>query len=300
MRPRDIVDLVLLAALWGASFLFMRFAAPAFGPIALVEVRVAVASAFLLPLLRLRGGMPALRAHAAPIALIGVMNSAIPFALFTFAALYLTAGFASILNATVPMWTALIAWLWLRDRIRPAQWLGLAIGIAGVVILVWGKVELKPGSSQWSVTLAIGAILIATLLYGITPNYMKRSLTGVNSMAVAAGSQLSAAIVLLPFAIWLWPAQPIDALTWGAAIALGIGCSGLAYILYFRLIANVGPLRAASVTFLIPLFGVLWGALFLDEAVSLQMVLGGATILVGTALALGLVAPRVAATAATR
>ncbi len=153
MRPRDLTDFLLLAALWGASFLFMCVAAPAFGAFALVEVRVAIAAVFLLPLLAWRGGLAALRARAPTLAIVGVLNSAIPFVLFTYSTLTITAGLASIVNATVPLWAALVAWLWLRERIRAAQSLGLAIGLVGVVLLVRGRVEFDPGGTQWSTTL---------------------------------------------------------------------------------------------------------------------------------------------------
>ncbi|MFZ5539628.1 MAG: DMT family transporter, partial [Pseudomonadota bacterium] len=264
-------------------------------------VRVAIAAAVLLPLLAWGGGLAELRAHAPTLAVVGVMNSAIPFVLFTYSTLTITAGFASILNATVPMWAALVGWLWLNHRVRPAQWLGLAVGLAGVALLVWGNVDLKPGGTQWAATLAIGAALAASLSYGVAANYTKRRLAGVNTLAVATGSQIAAALALAPFALATWPAAKVGARDWSAAIALGVACTGLAYILYFRLIDRVGAMRAASVTFLIPLFAVMWGAWFLHEAITLQMAGGGAVILVGTALALGLVgAPRAAATSAAR
>jgi len=299
MKPRDLIDLILLAALWGAAFLFMRIAAPVFGPVALVEVRVAIAAACLLALMAWRGGLQHLRSKAAPLLMVGVLHTAVPFVLFSYSVLSITSGFASILNATTPMWTALIAWLWLRQHFRAAQWLGLAIGMAGVAVLVWGKVDFKPGGTQWTATLAIGAGLLGAAAYGLAGNYAKRHLAGVNSLAVATGSQMGAALVLLPFAIWLWPREAIDVRTWGAAFALGIACTALAYILYFRLLESVGAVRALAVTFLIPLFAVFWGGVFLDESVSAQMIVGAAIILLGTALALGLVgAPRVATAAA--
>jgi drug/metabolite transporter (DMT)-like permease len=307
MKLRDLIDLVLLAALWGAAFLFMRIAAPVFGPVALVEVRVAIAAACLLALLVVRRGAgPAghtglqdLRANAVPLLIVGVLHTAVPFVLFSYSVLSITGGFASILNATTPMWTALIAWLWLRQNFRAAQWLGLVIGMMGVVVLVWGKVDLKPGGTQWTATLAIGAGLLGAAAYGLAGNYARRHLAGVNSLAVATGSQMGAALVLLPLAIWLWPHTAIGGRAWGAVIALGIACTALAYILYFRLLESVGAVRALAVTFLIPLFAVFWGGVFLDESVSAQMILGGAVILMGTALALGLVgAPRVAPAAA--
>lgn len=287
MKPRDTIDLVLLAALWGASFLFMRVAAPAFGPAALVEVRVLTGALFLLPLLALRGGASMLRAHAGRLALVGLLNTAAPFALITYAMLTLSAGFAAILNATVPMWTALIAALWLRERSAPLQWLGLAIGAAGVIVLVGDKVDLRPGGSQWHNTLAIGAALLGMAFYGLSANVAKRLMAGVPALVTATGSQIAAALLLAPAALLLWPAQPPAPREWLAAVVLGVACTGIAYILYFRLIDRVGAMRAANVTFLIPIFATVWGMLFLGEALTARMVAGGAVVLAGTALALG-------------
>ncbi|HTT10880.1 MAG TPA: DMT family transporter [Burkholderiaceae bacterium] len=294
MRTRDLLELVTLAALWGASFLFMRHAAPAFGPIALVQVRVSVAAAILTGLLLLQAERRALRTHVAALAFVGVMNSALPFVLFTYATLYVTAGFAAILNATTPLWTALVGRLWLRDRIRPAQWIGLGIGALGVAALLWGKVDLRPGSTGWQVTLAIGAALLGAAAYGTSATFARKRLGGVPALVVATGSQIAAAIVVLPFATAAWPGHspPLDA--WASAIALAVACTALAYLLYFRLIAHVGAVRAAAVTFLIPVFATCWGSAFLAEDVTLQMLAGGCVILAGTALALGLVGlPRV-------
>jgi len=288
VQRRDLVDLVLLAALWGASFLFMRVAAPAFGPLALVEVRVLVAAAFLLPIVAGRGLLSQLRANLLRAGAIGVINSAIPFVLLTYATLSITAGFASILNATMPMWTAAIAVLWLRERITATKWLGLLLGAAGVTVLVWGRVALRPGSSQWDATLAIAAALVATLAYAVAAHLARRIQAGVAPLVTAAGSQIGAAAVLAGPAIVAWPAQPPSGAMWAAAALLGVACTGVAYLLYFRLISRVGAVNAASVTFLIPPFGVLWGALALGEAVTAQMLAGGAIVLAGTVLSLGL------------
>jgi len=287
MRAVDVVDLLLLAALWGASFLFTRVAVAAFGPVALVEVRVLVAAAFLLAIVAWRGQWPALRANFGRAAVLGLINSALPFVLFSYATLTITAGFASILNATVPMWTAAIGVLWLKERIRAGQWLGVALGFAGVFVLVWGKVDLHPGSTHWSVTLAVGAALAATLAYGAAVHLARHLQRGVAPLVTAAGTQIGAAALMAAPAVWLWPAQTPDAWLWLSAVALGVGCTGVAYVLYFRLIARTGAMRAASVTFLIPLFGTFWGALFLGEEVTAQMVFGGAIVLAGTTLAIG-------------
>ena len=283
MKPRDLLDLLLLAALWGASFLFMRIAAPHFGAVPLIEVRVALAALFLLPWLAWKRSGKELRAKALPIFVIGVTNSALPFSLFAYATLSVTAGLASILNATAPLFGALVAYVWLRDKLSAVRIAGLAIGFSGVVMLVWGQASFRPGGSGYAI---VGA-LAASLLYGISANYAKRRLAGVDPLAIATGSQVAAALVLLPPAIAWWPAQVPEASSWLAVIALAVACTGIAYILYFRLIAHVGPAKAIAVTFLVPAFGVLWGMLFLDETLTPGMVLGCAVILFGTALSTG-------------
>jgi drug/metabolite transporter (DMT)-like permease len=284
MRPRDLLDLLLLAALWGGSFLFVRAAVPHFGPFALIELRVGIAALVLLPLLAMRGKLGELRRNAAPIALVGLTNSALPFTLFAFASLTMTAGFAAILNATAPLFGAMVAHVWLKDRLTPVQTLGLLIGFAGVVLLVWSRTAFAGGGSGQ----AVAAALCATLAYGIAANYTRRALTGVGSLSIATGSQTAAAIALLPLAVWAWPAAAPPLRSWVEVMLLGVASTGVAYLLYFRLIANVGPTRAVSVTFLIPVFGMLWGALYLGEAVTLSMLLCCGVILVGTALTLGL------------
>lgn len=291
MKPFDIGELVLLAALWGASFLFMRLGAHEFGPIALAAVRVGLASVMLIPLLAARGNLADLRTHWKGLLLVGALNSAIPFALFSFAALSITAGLSSIVNATTPLWTAVVAFVWLRQGLTSWRVLGLVIGFAGVAFLAWDKASFKPGADH-SGLWAVLACAAATFCYGVAANATKRYLAGVSPLAVATGSQFAAALLLALPAVWLWPAAMPSGGAWGAAVALAGLCTALAYILYFRLMSRVGPTNAVSVTFLIPLFAILWGALFLQEAITLQMVAGGAIVLVGIALALGLVGPK--------
>ncbi len=291
MKAFDIGELGLLAALWGASFLFMRLGAHEFGPIVLAAVRVGLASAMLIPLLTARGQLAELRRHWQGLLLVGALNSAIPFALFSFAALSITAGLSSIVNATTPLWTAVVGFVWLRQGLTRWRVLGLVIGFAGVAFLAWDKASFKPGADHtglWAVLACLGA----TLCYGLAANATRRYLTGVPPLAVATGSQFAAALMLALPAAALWPAVPPGALAWGSALGLAALCTALAYILYFRLMSRVGPTNAVSVTFLIPLFAILWGALFLHEAITAQMVAGGAVVLVGIALALGLVGPK--------
>ncbi|MEF8699153.1 MAG: DMT family transporter [Candidatus Accumulibacter sp. UW26] len=283
MRPRDLIDLILLAALWGGSFLFMRYAAPAFGPLALIWLRVAIAALCLAPLLVLRRQVGALRENGLGIVVIGIFGSALPFVLIAWAMLSITAGLASILNATVPIFTALIAAVWLRERLGASRAAGLAVGFAGVLLLAADQADFKPGGSGW----AIVAMLLATLSYGLAANLTRQLLGGVSALVSAAGSQIVAAILLLPFALWFWPTVQPGLMAWLAAIALGVGCTALAFLLFFRLIANVGAARAVTVTFLIPLFGILWGSLLLAEKLDAGMLVGGAIVVFGTALATG-------------
>ena len=288
MKNSDLGELLALAALWGASFLFTRMSAAAFGPIALVAVRVTGAALFLLPLLLWRGQVGELRRHWRAIFVVGLTNSALPFLLFGYAALSFTAGLSAIFNAAAPLFGALIAWLWLKDRLTPMRIAGLVIGFAGVLWLAWDKARFNPGGSGWAVL----ACVAATLLYGLSASLAKRHLSGVAPLAVAAGSQLGAALALaIPAALW-WPHTMPSSTAWLTAALLAVLCTGVAYVMYFRLIAHVGPANAIAVTFLVPAFAVLWGWLVLGERLSGSMLFGCAVILLGTSLATGLVKRR--------
>lgn len=284
MTIRLAFDAVLLAALWGGSFLFMRLGAPEFGPVPMMALRVAIAALCLLPMLAATRGLGALRTHAAPMAIVGVSNSAIPFSLLTYATLSLSAGFASILNGTAPFWSALVAYLWLGERLTRMRLFGLMIGIVGVLVLVWGRVSFKPGGDGW----AIAAGLLATGFYGFAANFTRKRLAGVDPLSSATGSMLGATVILAPLAIVLWPDKAPSATAWLAVLVLAVAGTALAYLLYFRLIAGLGATRATTVTFLIPAFGMFWGWLFLGESVSGNMLAGTALIVVGTSITLGL------------
>ena len=296
------VDFILLAAIWGSSFLFMRLGAVEFGALPTAAVRVAVAAAFLLPLLWLRGLGPQLRRHWKPVFLIGVFNSGVPFACFAFALLSITTGLSAILNATVPLFGALIAWLWLKDRPTGSRVLGLVIGFAGVALLAWDKASFKPDASGVAPAWAVLACLVATLCYGWSANATKRYLGGLPALVTASGSQLGAMLVLALPALWYWPDRTPSLRAWLSLVAVGVVCTGIAYVLYFRLIEHAGPARALAVTFVVPVFAVFYGVLFLGEAVTGWMLLCGAVIVSGTALSTGLLklGRRVGATQAPR
>ena len=288
MTPRDLLDLTLLAALWGGSFLFMRYAVPDFGVVPLIWLRVALASICLLPLLLLKRQFGVLRRQAGALTVMGLFNSGLPFLLIAWATLSITAGLASIMNAMTPVFTALIGALWLGDRLDGRRSLGLLLGLAGVALLAADKADFRPGGSGW----AIVAMLLATACYGFAANHTRRYLQGVPALVNATGTQLVSALVLLPPALWSWPERMPGLGPWLAALVLGVACSALAYVLFFRLIARVGASRAVTVTFLVPVFGTLWGALFLDEPVTASMLAGGAVVLLGTGLATGVIGGR--------
>jgi drug/metabolite transporter (DMT)-like permease len=285
MKTRDLVDLLVLGAIWGASFLFMRVAAPEFGAVPLIAARVGIAAIFLIPVLARQRGLRQLYEHAPKLTLLGAINSAIPFSLFAFAVLFVTAGFAAVLNSTAPLFGALVAFVWLRDRPGPARIAGLIVGFAGVLVLVWGRVSVADDGGG----VAVVAGLTAAVLYGISANYVKKRLSGVDSLVVATGSLVAATVLLIPLAILYWPETPPSSTSWVSAVLLAVVCTGIAYILYFRLLSRVGPSKTLAVTYLIPAFGVLWGHLFLREPITPSMVVGCTVILIGTTLATGVV-----------
>jgi len=288
-RPaRWASDFVMLGAIWGSSFLFMHIGALAFGALPTAAVRVAIAALFLLPLVWLRGLLPELRKHWRRTFLVGLFNSGIPFACISFALLTISTGLSAILNATVPMFGALIAWVWLKDKPTASRVLGLLIGFAGVALLAWDKASFQPGASGIAPAWAVLACLVAGICYGLSASYTKRYLGGMPPLVTAAGSQIGATLGLALPAWWLWPTRMPGASAWLALLAVGVVCTGLAYILFFRLIENAGPQRALSVTFLVPVFAVLYGVLFLGESVTPWMVGCAAVIVCGTALSTGL------------
>lgn len=275
--------MLLLAALWGGSFLFMRIATVEFSPIPLIGLRVGIAALFLLAVLRLKASWYPLFQYRYKLIIVGFFSSALPFCLIAYALLTLSSGLSSVLNVMTPMFTAVIAFVWLKDDLAPSRWLGILIGAVGIIILVWDKLSLDVSDQL----IAVGAMTLATLSYGIMGNYAKRYLADVDSLVVATGSQVYASLILLPLVIIFWPEQSVSGLAWGSVIALGIATTGIAYIIFFRLLAEVGVVSSAAVTFLVPVFGIAWGMIFLGETIHLSMIIGSVVIIIGTMLASG-------------
>ena len=282
------LELIALAAIWGASFMFMRVGTPEFGPILFTTLRTGIAAIFLFICLSFYRQTAALKGHWREICVVGALNTAIPFALFGFATLTLTAGTTSVLNATAPMFGAIVGYVWLKDKLSVSATFGLLIGFVGVYLLVSENLHLN-ASAENNALLPTLAAMLAALCYGVSANYTKKHLTGVKPLVLAAGSQISATAMLLPVTLFFIPERlPSENAIW-SALLIGVICTGFAYILFFRLIAALGPAKAISVTYLIPAFGILWGALFLGESISVIMLVGSAVILLGVALATGVI-----------
>ncbi|WP_286261492.1 DMT family transporter [Thalassotalea atypica] len=283
MNQKSLIEMILLASLWGSSFLFMRIGSPELGPILFMALRTLTASVFLFPLMVLKKQTSSLTGQWGKMFVLGALNTAIPFALFGYAVLTLSAGVTSVLNATTPMCGAIVAYLWLKDKLSPGAIFGLLLGFAGVYFLVSDKLH----ANADAIVLPTLAVIGATLCYGIAANFTKHYFSHVKPLALAAGSQISASIILLPLSLFFLPnAMPSEAAIY-SVVFLGIFCTGLAYILFFRLIADLGPTKAISVTYLIPVFGLLWGFIFLDEQITESIIIGCIMILSGVGLTTG-------------
>ena len=264
-----------LAALWGASFVFMRVSVPAFGPIVLADARVAIAGAALLAYAAAIGARPALRARWRDYLLLGTINAALPFSLLAAAQLEIEASLAAVLNAMAPLFGALVAAIWLGQQVTHVAKAGLVLGVAGVALVV----GLSPFKLDLPFVLAVLACLGAAFAYGVGANLVRVRFAGEPPLSMAIGQQLAAAVVLLPL-VGVVPVRATpDALDLACLLALALASTGVAYLLYFRLLAELGPTSGMTVIFVVPVFGVLWGALFLDESIRLSTVLGGGVIL---------------------
>lgn len=288
MITKPLIELPLLAAIWGASFIFMKIGGPDFGPFLFMAMRTLVASLFLLPLVYLKKQQSALIGYSQKIFIVGLLNTAIPFVLFGWATLSLSAGNTAVLNGTTPMFGAIIAYFWLKDKLSLSAIIGICIGFLGVYFLMFDKITTNTGN----VILPTLAVMLAAFCYGLSANYTKKYLQGISPLALAAGSQISATIVLLPISMFFLPSALPSNSSIMAVIALGIMCTGIAYIMFFRLIAAIGPAKTISVTYLIPIFGIIWGVIFLDESVTFWTFVGGGLIFTGVALTTGVLNKR--------
>ena len=280
---RDYIELLILSAIWGSSFLFLRIASPEFGPIFLIEMRVASGLIVLLPICLLLGKIQELKENWKMIFILSLSNMTIPFCLFAYSALNMGAGILSIINATVPFFTAIIAFLVYQQRMTRYGLIGLMVGFMGVAVLVFDPSE----SSGVTNDLAIPSALFACVLYGVALNIVSHKLQGVSGISITTGALFFSTIVLIPFAVIERPEVMPQGSVWFSVLALGVVCTGFGYILFYRLIARIGSQQAIMTTYLIPIFSILWANLFLAESITLFMIFGGMLVLMGVGMTTG-------------
>jgi len=280
MKPADLLRIVALAAIWGASFLFFRMAVPSIGVAWFAELRVAIAALAMLGYVLVTGMRLDVRLHWRAYLMMGLLNAAVPWTLYAFAGLHLGAGTMSILNATTPFFAAICGALWLDEHFTSRKLAGLALGVAGVAMVV----GLGPISLSLEVVHGTAACIGATLCYAVSTTWLKKMGSSAPPIALSTATLFVASIAIAPFLPSPPPAEAFSTSVVIAVLGVSLLCSALAFVLFFRLIADLGPTRALTITFLIPLFGVFWGAVFLGEPIGAGTVAGGLTVLSAMAL----------------
>ncbi|TMP43228.1 EamA family transporter [Pseudoalteromonas citrea] len=279
---KSILGLLLLAAIWGGSFLFIRILVTDLGPILLMELRVLLGALFLCVVGGFLKQQPQLWYYKKHYLTLGCFNSALPFLLFAYAAQTLNASLLAILNSTAPFWGVLIGAIYFKDKMGKVRILGCLLGLLGVITLVWADIDVSTGYSAGTICATLGA----TLSYAIASHYTKLA-PDCGTLNNAQGSLWGSVILIFPLLLLFPYDVTFNADTLWSVLLLGVVCTGAAYILYFKLIATMGAQSALSVTFLIPLFGMLWGYLVLDETLTYYTVVGGLLILLGVGFVTG-------------
>lgn len=283
MSPSSLAQLVALGAIWGGAHALTRFSVPVFGPVLLIEVRIGMAALLLAGVAFATARPLRFKDQWRQVVVLGIINTAIPFLLLTYAATQLNASVISVLNATAPVFGAVIGALWLRESLSARKIVGMLLGICGVAVLLSGDLANADITSAAPVAAALGT----ACAYGFSSNYARRHAATLDHFNSAHGSLWVAALLVAP-AVPFFPAlAPVSPGAAAAAITLGVLCTGIAYLIYFRLIHDVGPASALSVAFLIPVFGVLWGVAFLNEPATPALLLGATFVVAGTALTTG-------------
>ena len=288
MSMRQLGALLLLGAIWGASFIFIRIAVEPFGPIFLMFVRVALTGLILYGYARLRKLPLQIRGHWRKFLLLGILGSALPFTLIAWSELTLTGSMAAVLNSATPLFTSVAAAVGLGERLTPSKLIGAVLGMLGVAIAVGGS----PVTADGMFVLAAIASLGAALSYAVGGVFAKRAFDGVNNLSMSTGQLVAAAFVLGPFAVVDLPHEVPPAAAILATLALAVLCTVVAYRLYYYLIISAGPTKALTVTLLVPVFGMIWGAVWLNESISSGMIVGLALVLLSVGLVTGIVSPR--------
>jgi drug/metabolite transporter (DMT)-like permease len=280
MKRTDAVLLLLLSAIWGASFLFMRVASPEFGPVPLVFIRMSVATLVVFPFLLNTKFRQTVFKNIKLLAILGLLNHVIPFTLLSFSTLRLEAGFTSLINATTPMFTAMVGAMWFVTPINRQQVLGLLVAFFGVFVLSADKLSFTNQGPGW----AILAGLVATFCYGLSVNFSKKKLNHLSASEITVGSMMASSVILLLPSLFLWPEQSPSMNAWISALLLAVVCTAVAFLLFFRVLASSGAIASSTVTFLVPLFAITWGIFLLNEEFTIRLLVGMTITLLGTAI----------------
>lgn len=283
MRPHSVFELLLLSFFWGSSFLLIQVGVAEFGPAPLIFLRTMIAGLVLLLVLAFRREVWVLFKHWKNFIPLGLLDSSLPYMLSAYAALHIPSGTISVINAVTPLWGALVAWLWLGIRLTVTGALGLLIGLLGITFLVWERFELALSDS----TLALTAAVLGPICYALSACYAKKYLSSFSPFVNATGSSLTSGVLLLPLAWYWWPTESVSSVAWLAALVLAVLCSAVAYVLYYRLIQHIGPARAMTVSYLVPVVGLFWGWTLMGEHFTLRTLFGVLLIFTGLALANG-------------
>lgn len=278
MDIRNTVKLVTLSAIWGGSFIFMRVLSPVLGPVLTASMRTFVAGVFLMIVFRMTNYKIHWKRDFRHLLIIGIVNSSIPFYMYAYAALHIEASMSSILNSLAPMFGAIFSAVFMIERLNLRKGMGLILGTIGVGMVT----SLNTSGTGTGYYLSIGACILAAMCYGLGSAYIKSRASHLEAKAIAVGSQLFAGIALLPFVVIMPPTGKVTLGIVGMVIAFAVVCSALAYLLYYDLIANIGPTKALTVTYLIPVTAIVWGMFLLGERITVQTVVGGIVILAGT------------------
>lgn len=288
MTPKYFLELTLLASIWGASFLLTRVSVGELGPLPLTFLRLGTASLMLLLLMTVYGQWVQLRYYWRHILVIGIISTCLPFVLIAITTLYSSAGFAAILNSFAPIFSAVIGWLWLKEYLSWPAIIGIVLSCVGVLVMVTDTDSISAGFKLLPILTGLGA----TLLYALTGNYSRKFVHGVSPLVVATGSQCFATLCLAPAALMTWPDQAVSTTVWISVFTLGTLCTGFALLMYFHLLGRIGVANTMLVTYMVPVFAMLWGSIFLQEAITFKMILGAAFILSGITLTTGLLRRR--------
>ena len=284
-----LIDFLALSAIWGSSFMFTQIGAKDLGVVPTTLARVGIASVFLLPLLFMRKQAGELLRVWRQGMVLALFTSALPFLAYAVALQHISTSTAAIVNASTPLFGATVAWIWLRERLSVSRVMGLALGFAGVCALVISK---SWGNPEWVSDLGGTLIcLIAPMCYGISASFSRQHMANVGPLVTATASQVGSLIWLAVPALMTWPQHAVAASTWAAMLVLGVVCSGVAYLLFFRIISIAGATKALTVTFAVPVFALLYGVTLLGESMSMPMLASAGVIIAGIVLATGLWRP---------